>query len=56
MKNKGASTNSANRKITNARYNVVDSATLPMHSGLENYTSNVTDYNDGYSGLDMLID
>ena len=53
MKNKGARTNSANRKIGNARYNVVNSATLPNQ---ENFTSNVTDYNDGYSGLDMLVD
>ena len=35
-------------------YEAVESATLPAGHSQMNYTSNVTDYNDDNSGIDML--
>ena len=52
MKSKVTGTNSA--KMTKGHYNAIDSATMPMSGTPDNYASNVTDYYDGHSGLDML--
>ena len=52
MKSKVTGTNST--KMTKGLYDAIDSATMPISGTLENYTSNVTDYNEGHSGLDML--
>ena len=52
MNSKVIGTNSTN--IAKGHYNAVDSATMPISGSPDNYTSNVTDYNDGYSGLGIL--
>ena len=52
MKSKVTGTNST--KMTKGLYDAIDSATMPISGTPENYTSNVTDYNEGHSGLDML--
>ena len=53
MKNRGTTANSPYRKVANTSYADINSATLPNNSAL-NYTSNVTEYFDDQSGLNMV--